>query len=63
MEEKVRLFNEKTKGFMEASRKGHFVSARNVTLSKFSEYLFLVDGAAGEVPAMTRRNQGAKDSG
>ncbi|XP_034244766.1 uncharacterized protein LOC117647230 [Thrips palmi] len=36
MEEKVRLFNEKTKGFMEASRKGHFVSARNVTLSKFT---------------------------
>ncbi|XP_026277485.1 uncharacterized protein LOC113205907 isoform X1 [Frankliniella occidentalis] len=36
MEEKVRLFNEKTKGFMEAHRKGHFVSARNVTVSKFT---------------------------
>ncbi|KAJ1521456.1 hypothetical protein ONE63_003124 [Megalurothrips usitatus] len=36
MEERVRLFNEKTKGFMEAARKGPLVSARNVTFSKFT---------------------------
>lgn len=34
----MRLFSVKTKGFMEASRKGPVVSARNVTFSKFSEY-------------------------
>ena len=40
MEEKVRLFNEKTKGFIEVSKRGTFVSARNVdvNLSKFSKY-------------------------
>lgn len=41
MEEKVRLFNEKTKGFIEVSKRGTFVSARNVdvNLSKFSKCL------------------------